>query len=84
VCKYFRKEDIALVIKYVFDEQYEPETFGQKRKRVDKKNENVLTYSQIKLPGLIFLKYLENYLSDFLKSCMEDSLRYKASKLCIF
>ena len=65
----FSENDVALIIKYTFAECYEPS--GTKKRKLDaRRNDEILTYSTIKLPALIFYKYLELYISQFIDDCL--------------
>lgn len=65
---YFSDEDLAFVIKYIFSENTEPDI--KKKKIEERKNENVINYSFIKLPAFVFLRYLETYASQFIDDCV--------------
>ena len=41
----------------------------KKRKLDMPRNRNILDYSQIKLPALMFLKYVETYMPNFIIDC---------------
>jgi hypothetical protein len=60
-----------MIIRYVFNEDdNEVDKSTKKRKVSDSKLRNILEYSQIKLPALMFLNYLENYSAQFLDDCL--------------
>jgi hypothetical protein len=60
-----------MVIKYVFNEDNDQtENSIKKRKLSDSKLKSLIDYSQIKLPAYMFLHYLENYGSQFVKECI--------------
>lgn len=58
---------MALIIKYVYSDNTEPS--GNVKKRKYESGKTVMDYSQIKLPALMFVKYLETYLSLFIDDC---------------
>jgi hypothetical protein len=66
---FFSVPDIALVIKYMFND-YTKQPESKKRKLTDiQRDKNVMEYSIIKLPCLFFIKYLETYFADYLTAC---------------
>ena len=71
--KFFHSEsDVALLIKYKFhDEELsnDSDTKLKKRKISDTKRSNVIDYSYIKLPALMFGQYLDQDSEDFIADC---------------
>jgi len=75
---FFSPHNVAIVFKYNFDvasiESMESESsigYIKKRKLIDpKKFENIFDYSQIKLPALMFLEYLQSDVQHFISSCL--------------
>ena len=64
---FFSENDVALVIKYVYSDNTEPSGISKKRKLESIKS--AMDYSQLKLPALMFVKYIETYLSHFIDDC---------------
>ena len=70
------ENDVALVIKYKFHDQKEAEEDPnkndmntKKQKMGDIKKANVVEYSYIKLPALLFGQYLEEDCQKFIDDC---------------
>lgn len=65
----FSENDVALIIKYSFAECFEPS--GAKKRKLDaRRNEEIISYSQIKIPAVIFSQYLELHISQFIDDCL--------------
>jgi len=63
---------VALIIKYKFhDEELNSaaDNKTKKRKIIDSKRINVIEYSYIKLPALMFGQYLDHDGQEFIKDC---------------
>jgi len=69
---------VALIIKYKFHDEGDlcADAQTKKRKFTDTKRNNVIEYSTIKLPALMFAQYLEQDASGFI----EDCIRYGSKK----
>jgi hypothetical protein len=69
----FSESDVALIIKYTFhDEEMtncSADNKTKKRKINDIKRNNVIDYSYIKLPALMFGQYLDQDSEDFIADC---------------
>ena len=63
----FSENDVALILKYVYSDSTEPS--GNIKKRKFESVKNIMDFSQIKLPALMFLKYTETYLTNFIDDC---------------
>jgi len=59
---------LALVLKYEFSEAVD--SSGTKKRKIDDKNQNIIEYALIKLPAVMFLKYLETYAPNFAEDCL--------------
>jgi len=65
----FSEPDVSLNIQYKFNHTTEPAT--KKRKLQDnRKAQNIVDYSAIKLPAKVFIEYLEQDLDNFIKDCL--------------
>ena len=63
----FSDSDVALVIKYQFHDFTEEVEQSKKRKLT--KISNVIDYSNIKLPAVMFGQYLDNDAGSFIENC---------------
>jgi hypothetical protein len=63
---------VALVIKYQFHDTLVPDgqQANKKRKVDEDKNSSVIDYSQLKLPAVMFVQYLETDSSGFIADCV--------------
>jgi hypothetical protein len=70
----FSESDVALTIKYNFHDEMASfnSTTGKKRKitTADLKRNNVLEYSVLKLPALMFGQYLDQDCQTFIDDCI--------------
>ena len=70
---FFSESDIALVLKYTFHDgnpgDDDDETTVKKRKTGDIKRNNVLDYSKLKLPAVMFGFYLNHDCQGFIDDC---------------
>jgi hypothetical protein len=67
---FFSANDVALVIKYKFSEETSPSS--SKRKKIDDPiTNNILNYSQVKLPAMMLVKYLNEQSLEFVNECLK-------------
>jgi hypothetical protein len=68
---FFSENDVALVIKYNFNQEFPVENESKKRKIFEpKRTENLIDYSFVKLPAKIFIHYLETDSLHFVNDCL--------------
>ena len=66
------ENDVALIIKYKFHDEEETNSVdmkSRKRKITDIKRNNVIEYSSLKLPALMFGQYLDQDCQGFIDDC---------------
>jgi hypothetical protein len=83
------ESDVALVIKYKFHDSDEEDAQNwidpknsKKRKATDAKTTNVIEYSAIKLPALMFGQYLDQDGPGFVDDCTRLAKKKNTFELC--